>query len=417
MSLPGLRGARPRLRAAWGLLLAAVLPPAPAAGTGFPVRGVDRPRFVLDAVALPQGADSARVEITWEIPYQQLTFREEEGRYRALYDVTVVLAQGRNQVAGDVWEQRARARTFADTRGNGVAKGRRTLAVPTGKYHARVTVTDRIAHATSAAEADLDVALGPSRIGLSDLRFVRYTKEGPEANPGREIAAGDPGHYVRLTLHPQLAHGGTFRVRWKFLDAGGRGTISRDTTLVLASEPFPLEIPVPSDRLEVGVHDLEIRLEGAGGDTEESRHATFFVRLTARWFELHREEALEVLEILATSREIDELRDVSDAKWPARVRRFWKDRDPTPDTERNEYRDSIQERMETAAALFREPFRRPGWRTDRGRILIEFGRPDRRTVRSGSFDGPASELWEYESPRRIFFFVDERGSGEFWLRG
>ena len=38
-------------------------------------------------------------------------------------------------------------------------------------------------------------------------------------------------------------------------------------------------------------------------------------------------------------------------------------------------------------------------------------------VRTGGFDGPASELWEYESPRRTFFFVDERGSGEYWLRG
>jgi hypothetical protein len=67
--------------------------------------------------------------------------------------------------------------------------------------------------------------------------------------------------------------------------------------------------------------------------------------------------------------------------------------------------------------MFEEPFRKPGWRTDRGRILVRFGNPQRRTVRTADFEGPASELWEYDSPRRLFFFVDERGSGEFWLRG
>jgi GWxTD domain-containing protein len=72
--------------------------------------------------------------------------------------------------------------------------------------------------------------------------------------------------------------------------------------------------------------------------------------------------------------------------------------------------------MESAATLFHEPFRRPGWRTDRGRILVKYGRPSQRTVRAGDLDSSASELWEYESPRRVFFFVDDRGSGEFWLR-
>ena len=72
--------------------------------------------------------------------------------------------------------------------------------------------------------------------------------------------------------------------------------------------------------------------------------------------------------------------------------------------------------LETAATLFDEPFRRPGWRTDRGQVFLKYGRPVRRTVRSADFEGPASELWEYESPRRLFFFVDERGSDVYPVR-
>lgn len=394
----------------------AVLAPSGAAAE-FPLRSIGRPAFVLDAVALPHGADSVRVELEWQVPYRELTFREEDGRYRARYDVTVVLSRGRRQVAGEAWERRARASSFAETRGKTRATGKKWLVVPAGRYELRATVTDRFSQATSLATGELDAAQGGTRIGLSDLRFVRYTGGDVQPNPGREVPVGESGHVARLTLRPDFSERTTFRVRWRFLGPSESRELDRDSTLVLGREPVQLDIPIPSDRLTPGEHQLDVRLEASGGRTEESRKATFLVRLTPQWFTIHREEALEVLEVLATSEELRELREGGEAEWAQRLEAFWQRHDPTPETPANEFRDTVQSRMETAASLFREPFRRPGWRTDRGRILIEYGPPDRRTVRTGGFDGPASELWEYDSPRRTFFFVDDRGSGEYWLRG
>jgi GWxTD domain-containing protein len=387
------------------------------AAAELPVRSQGRPAFVLNAVALPQGADSARVEITWEIPYRELAFREEERGLRARYDVTAVLAKGSRQFAGEVWEERARAATFTEARGSRLAKSTRVLVVPPGEYELRATVTDRVAGTTSSVRTGLAVRLGPTRIGLSDLRFVRYTEGEAQANPGREIPVGEGGHAVRVTLHPETASGGEFRVRWRLFGPAGSDAVSGDSTVVLGNEPFPMEIGVLSERLNVGIHHFEVRLEGLDGTLEESRKATFFVRLTAQWFLLHREAAFEVLEMLGTDSEVRALRGASDAGWASAVEAFWAGRDPDPREAGNPFRDAVQERMETAASLFEEPFRRPGWRTDRGRILVRYGHPQRRTVRSADFEGPASELWEYDSPRRLFFFVDERGSGEFWLRG
>lgn len=413
------REARPeavsRRLASAGLVLALLA--ATPASADFPVRGLGRPAFVLDAVVVPEGPDSVRVELTWEVPYRELTFRREGDWYRARYDVTVVFTRDRRQMAGDVWERRVRAASIAETRGKAHAQGRKSLVVPSGRYEVRATVTDRFSQRTSSVTTELVAERDGARFGLSDLRFVRYTGEDVLPNPGREIPVGEDGHVARLTLRPDLAERGTFRVRWRFLGASERGSLARDSTLVLEREPVQLDIPVPSDRLTPGEHQLEVRLEDPGGRSEESRKTTFFVRLTPQWFTIHREGALEVLEILATDEELRELREGGEAGWAERLEAFWQRRDPSPGTTGNEFRDAIQARMETAASLFREPFRRPGWRTDRGRILIEFGAPDRRTVRAGGFDGPASELWEYDSPRRTFFFVDDRGSGEYWLRG
>src|SRR4029077_10514482 len=56
------------------------------------------------------------------------------------------------------------------------------------------------------------------------------------------------------------------------------------------------------------------------------------------------------------------------------VEQFWLRRDPTPDTEENEFKEEHYRRI--AYANDRFPSGIPGWKTDRGRIYITFGPPD-----------------------------------------
>lgn len=57
------------------------------------------------------------------------------------------------------------------------------------------------------------------------------------------------------------------------------------------------------------------------------------------------------------------------------IQDFWKKRDPDPDTEDNEFKEEFFRRIEYANARFIEGI--PGWKTDRGRIYIYFGAPDK----------------------------------------
>jgi GWxTD domain-containing protein len=412
-------GRAPRSAGAAATLAAAVLGgawlAACASAAEFPQRGVGRPSFLVNAVALPEGPDSVGVRVTWEIPYGQLTFRQEDEWYRARYDVTVVLTRGGRQVAGDVWDRHVRAKTFEDTRSSRLAKGRETLVVPPGVYDLRVTVTDRTSRSTSVARAEVEAAFGSTRIGLSEIRFVRYTGSGAEPNPGRDIPVGQSGNVAQVVLHPDLADEGSYVLRWRVEDEEDEAA-SGDTTVVLHNEPVMVELPVAAENLTVGAHRLEVRLQGAGGGEHESRRTTFFVRLTPTWFTTQREQAQDVFDLIAPGDEARALEDAAPSEWAAAVEAFWARHDPDPRTARNEFREEIHDRMEAAATLFDEPFRRHGWRTDRGQVFLRHGPPVRRTVRSADFEGPASELWEYESPRRLFFFVDERGTGEFFLR-
>src|SRR5581483_5755182 len=56
------------------------------------------------------------------------------------------------------------------------------------------------------------------------------------------------------------------------------------------------------------------------------------------------------------------------------IEAFWQRRDPTPDTEENEFKEEHYRRMAYANEHFAAGI--PGWKTDRGRMYIVFGPPD-----------------------------------------
>src|SRR5271170_5535811 len=108
---------------------------------------------------------------------------------------------------------------------------------------------------------------------------------------------------------------------------------------------------------------------------------------------------------------------------------FWLRRDPTPDTEENEYKEEHYRRIAYANERFASGI--PGWKTDRGRIYIVYGPPDEIDDHSsgGTYDRPIEEGggttstfpfvdWTYRYIEGVgsnikIEFVDPTMSGEF----
>jgi GWxTD domain-containing protein len=57
------------------------------------------------------------------------------------------------------------------------------------------------------------------------------------------------------------------------------------------------------------------------------------------------------------------------------IENFWKQRDPTPGTPQNEYRDEIIKRFNYSNKFFSRGTSREGWMTDMGRFYIILGKP------------------------------------------
>jgi len=95
------------------------------------------------------------------------------------------------------------------------------------------------------------------------------------------------------------------------------------------------------------------------------------------------------------------------------IRDFWAKRDPDPDTEENEFKEEFFRRIEYANLRFREGI--PGWKTDRGRIYIYLGPPDKIDQRP-FINNPAVKgliWWGYYNYKLGIEFIDTRGDGNY----
>ncbi|MEE8584740.1 MAG: GWxTD domain-containing protein [Acidobacteriota bacterium] len=103
------------------------------------------------------------------------------------------------------------------------------------------------------------------------------------------------------------------------------------------------------------------------------------------------------------------------------IQRFWEIRDPDPSTQANEYRQEHYRRIDYANQRFHAG--RPGWKSDRGRILIMHGPPDDITFIFGGdqlsvdIDNPTEVLTNGQKldRRRQFRIGFVRPASEIWI--
>lgn len=97
---------------------------------------------------------------------------------------------------------------------------------------------------------------------------------------------------------------------------------------------------------------------------------------------------------------------------------FWKGRDPTPGTARNEMREAFYARIADADRRFTDQQRgsRPGSRTDMGRIHIRMGEPVEVLRRAQVGLAAPYQVWRYSGAREWWYvFVDRTNFGSYEL--
>jgi GWxTD domain-containing protein len=237
--------------------------------------------------------------------------------------------------------------------------------------------------------------LRSSVINAAGRELMRNSKSKPrQYNSTVEVGS------VNLTAVP----GGSYRLRIGVVDT----TKTPETVLAFSEKKFFVYRP---DR--AGDTTMPAGAEGnAAGE---------FSFMTEEEVDM----AFRYAQYIVTAQEQKQYEQLTDLKAKRNfLAQFWRQRDPDPSTFENEAKTSYYERVEYANKNFSmREFKSSstrymdGWKTDRGRVYIMYGKYSDIEREPNSSEYLPYEVWTYEGIQGgvVFAFVDRKGTGDYTL--
>ena len=363
-------------------------------------------------------------------------------------DVGVVDARGTVLVT-DSWTRRV---PWTATRARGAASVEMvTFTVDSGSYEIRAIVKDSASGRQAAAT--LSVQGFKARPAASDLLLApqirRVAPDDSAAGPG-ELRKGDllitaasemalSPMQAALFYYCEVYRDSAADVPWALRVRGADGKAIVTTPATASAIPAGggaitgsvdlAGLPQGSYRLElvIGaaadsvVRTAPFRMAGFEVEQELAQQAQATVAASdvfAQMSEAKLDTLFAPLFYLAPVSELSVYRGLTLEGKRRFLREFWRQRDPTPGTPDNELQQSFYQRLAEANRRFREggAAEIPGWRTDRGKILILHGEPD--DIMRRPSNGPSNpwEAWKYTRPKPLkYVFYDQTRLGNYQL--
>ncbi len=474
-----------RLLLTLGLALAAG--PARAGGPDpgpLPWRVAGRVGFTVDAAAFPDSAGST-LDVYVRIPPATVTAlaRDDDGLSRIRLTARLRGAygggRGREQTQEFAIEPQDSSGGFGRVVGLRfpARAGRHRLFVRVDDVLSRkrgLVYSGRAVTESGQVEGQLEVPGAQEGRDLSDIEFVWTARKGgpPTAfeRGGRTLLPNPErlyGLYESELSIAFTARGGEARPwRWatRVLDAQGQVAAERESTQAVASAELAGGAVLDLSTQPAGGYDLELRVWQEGDEKPLVRRARFSIAWQVDSWMRNARDVQDDVHFLLTADDEDAFALLSPGEQERYLDDFWRARDPSPGTGKNEAREAYLQRVAYANQHWTRPALGKGMFSDMGRVFIRYGEPSEivnQVIPTGdeSLDGildqlsldedralgdvhskgPGGdqrpfELWIYEGPivpppdadpaaadrlrrrRLLFLFVDERGTGDFRLR-
>ncbi len=410
------------------------------------------PVFDLDWAAFRASEDSIRIECYYKIvnprlSYIRRTMKHSDARmgsqpatsdtggsaeyYVAAYEINAILASDRDPQSASVSARENYALpTFEETRNpSGYLVNILTMTVLPDEYELSVTLTDRVSSSSYTRKATLELrdahgdkwpVGGPMFFDpTADVSGVaRFERNGMHLVPSvtRAFAASKDRIAMYLEVYRDAAPDATFLEITAEQRFGDKKQV--DTIPVTSADPLiPVVYRSPLAGFKTGEALLTLQLRAASGKAmREPVHVPFWVDWSmAGLVEENWEEAVDMLVHIATHEDLKTLRATPPEGRVAAFAAFWKSKDPTPQTDDNEWQDEYYRRVRHADLHFTTSFRR-GWRSDYGTVYVKYGEPDEIERHPFERESKPYQLWYYYAQRRRFLFVDANGNGEYALQ-
>lgn len=405
-----------------------------------------RPVFAPFELSASQGIDREKgsvIIINAALDYRRLVFFKKAGHYESRFRVYVDLGKGGGSGAsGEVWEETITVPTYRETRApSHRALIKKIFPVEPGDYKVKVVI--EVIGTSRKYKREMKIRIvGGENGGIQIATPVFFT-------PGRSREADKPlGGELAFSICSFPSDNGFNPVpgaiylefdSWLRMHAGiiapvenslARSVIvsirvidfkgrivsyNRKNPAVSETGELGFCVDMNVDHLPIGFYKMEVSVEIPGTDTRTSREEPFVILLNRGLLYEHFPKLISLLSIIADEEELLPLKEAQAGEREEQWHRFWNTRERDSSSPVNQGLSEFLRRMKYSLRAFSKT--RPGWETDRGRILIKNGNPDRIQDRSGSqYDLASSyQVWYYNSLGLAYIFQNTMGGGEYRL--
>ncbi len=380
------------------------------------------PLFYYDVADYRGSTDSlTRVDIFLKVPYLRIKFIKRGNIYEANYDVDLSFfdSEADTLMLHRSWREDVKTKDFrATTMPSSFNLSYRSFNLLPGIYKLKISVQDDNSQIKGSSENPVTVLPINKPLDISDIVLISKMV----------------GNGKKEKIIPNVSKVITSKVRSISFFYVVYSNIPRDVTIFyqvtnLRKDKFykqsvnkKIKIgknviyqTLKNEELTLGEYSLIVKVIDDSTGQKIGIGKKFYSKISNFPTSIvDLDLAIDQMIYIASASQIDYIKSAKtyDEKL-RRYLRFWKSKDPSPNTPENEVLDEYYRRVDYANANFKSYY--DGWRTDMGMIYITLGPPDQVERHPFEYDSKPYEIWDYYTLNRRFIFVDETGFGDYRL--
>lgn len=418
----------------------------------------DQPAAYIDHILLPGEDNEGQIFVTFRLDYDFIPFLKKrpnmdtprpEAEYFAPVRMGVEVFEGKAPRSGrqssealsvfrENWQDTVWVDTYEQTKSRyDYTQGFVSTSLEPGDYHYELqlsragSVREQSSNRRNFILPDFSEPDSTSFILLSDFDLSESSFNGSLLNYGNEVLYGKD--YSVLFMLPNQNETYTLSLQQLSADRENTNTVfskeladqdfvnlnsftltPADTDLnisgIIADDGNRFAVVnIPNQDFENANYRIQLLKEGSEKPVHSRRISSQWLDMPVSLYSL--DIAIDMMKYIVNEDQLNQLRSGSTAEKEKKFRDFWKQRDPTPETEFNELMAEYYSRIDYAYKNF-SSLQTPGFETDQGRAYILYGPPENIERRLPA-DAPTREVWEYSN--RTLIFEATTGFGDFRL--
>ncbi len=431
--------------------------------TGLPAQTFNQTKlpFELNYAAYRASSGFDYMEIYSSIYRSQLKFVNDSTRhFRANFRLEINVAKGDSVVFRDA----AKKVTYADS----MKQVRKTQRLPDvsrvyirpGNYDLKVTIRDLNNQRFGTIELPAKIIpFSKDSLDVSNIEFASlikkndkpnmYTKNGYQVipNPGALYGQGAPVLYFYSEIYnlKKATQPDSYQVSYQILNRDGKTV--REFDPIIRQKPGSSAVEVGGVNiitLPSGSYLFKLIATDLGTGQKSYSMKKFYVYRSSDFAKQEKKERSKISQLARflnspeyqvydemTKKQLDD--EFNGASYMVSgqekkiykhldlqgkrefLKKFWIRRNQDPTTIKNEFRQDYLQRLAYVNSHYGSG--KPGWRSDRGRVYLMYGKPDEIERFPNSSETRAYEIWHYYHIQGgiNFYFVDVRGFGDYQL--